>query len=287
MPGLSFAVVIPHYNDVARLDRCLSALLSQDLSDTDVIVADNGSTEDLSAVQAKHAEARFITAPKKGAAEARNAGAAATQAEWLFFLDADCVPSETWLATAKALANRGLETIYGGQVTVFDETPSPRSGAEAFETVFAFDQKRYIDEMGFSVTANLLTRRDVFEQVGPMIVGVSEDKEWCQRATSKGFELVYAPELSAAHPTRQDWAALAKKWRRVSDELGGLALKEPLGRLKWALRALAMPLSAVAHLPQVLRHPALSRAEKGQGALTLFRLRGMRMVWMLHQSFTS
>lgn len=284
MSGAAYAVVIPHYNDTVRLGRCLTALFAQDLADTEVIVADNGSTEDLSELKALHSKARFITASKKGAAEARNAGALQTQADWLFFLDADCVPSETWVSVAKTLAERGGDTIYGGQVIVFDETPAPRSGAEAFETVFAFDQKRYIEEMGFSVTANLLTKRAVFEEVGPMIVGVSEDKEWCQRATSKGFVLEYAPELMASHPTRQDWPALAKKWRRVSEELGGLAMSASWGRFKWALRALAMPLSAIAHFPQVLRHPALSAVEKGQGVMTLIRLRCARMIWMLRQA---
>ena len=194
------------------------------------------------------------------------------------------MPSEGWLATAKALADRGMDAIYGGQVSVFDETPAPRSGAEAFEWVFAFDQKRYIEEMGFSVTANLVTSRTVFEAVGPMITGVSEDKEWCQRATAKGVSLHYAPDLQVSHPTRQDWAALAKKWRRVSDELGGLALMHPTGRLKWRLRACAMPLSALAHTPKVLAHSALSGGEKLRALVTLFRLRGARMMWMLRQA---
>lgn len=50
------------------------------------------------------------------------------------------------------------------------------------------------------------------------------------------------------------------------------------------LRALAMPLSAVAHLPKLLASPRLDDAgERWRGALTLFRIRCARMVWMLRQ----
>ena len=45
------AVIIPHYNDVDRLLRCLDALMSQAGEGVEVVVADNASTVDLSLVR--------------------------------------------------------------------------------------------------------------------------------------------------------------------------------------------------------------------------------------------
>ena len=279
------AVVIPHYNDLVRLGKCLDALAPQVMAAgaaVEVVVVDNDSPADLGPLTAAHPWARFVTETTKGAAAARNRGVAETRAPFLAFLDSDCVPGPGWLATARAL--RGTADVIGGRIDTFDETPPPRSGAEAFETVFAFWQKAYIEEKGFSVTANLLTSRAVFADTGPMIVGLSEDMDWCFRATAKGHGLVYSDALAVSHPTRQDWTALAKKWRRTTLEGFHLNGTSAAARAKWALRGLAVAASGPAHLPKVLRSERLSGSEKLRAAATLLRLRAARAGWMLGQA---
>jgi GT2 family glycosyltransferase len=284
MPAPDYAVIIPHFNDAARLRRCLAALVTQDLTGTEIVVADNASPVDMAPLKAAYPQVRFVTQPERGAAAARNKGVEVTSAPWIFLLDADCVPSGGWLARAREIARGDADAVSGGRIEVFDETPPPRSGAEAFETVFAFDQERYIREDGFSVTANLVAARKVFEATGPMVVGLSEDVDWCRRAVAAGAVLRYDPALVVSHPTRPDWPALQKKWRRITEEGFGLARAAPWGRARWLLKALMMPASIVAHLPRVLRHGALSGLEKRRAAGTLVRLRLQRMVWMIAQA---
>lgn len=281
------AVIIPHFNDQVRLGRCLSALMPQVDQQTagrvEVVVIDNGSDASPDGLVAAHPNVRLVVEDQKGAAHSRNRGVAETSAPLLFFLDCDCVPEPDWLTSAFAVAGRA--DLVGGEISVFDETPPPRSGPEAFETVFAFKNRAYIEEKGFSVTANLLTRRDVFEATGGFRHGLSEDLEWCQRATSKGFGLVHAPELRVAHPTRADWAALEKKWLRVTRESWGLKRATPVNRALWALRALAMPLTVLVHAPAVLRAPRLAgMAERGRALATLGAIRMRRCFWMLAQA---
>lgn len=228
---------------------------------------------------------QLVIEPRKGAAEARNRGVAETTAALVFFLDCDCVPAPDWVQTACEVA--GQADIVGGTVTVFDETPAPRSGAQAFETVFAFDNQGYIERKGFSVTANLVTHRRVLEAVGGFRAGLSEDLDWCHRARAAGFDLIHEDRLRVAHPTRTDWSALKRKWSRLTDEAWGVARDGGTPRITWALRALAMPLSAVLHSPRVLRHTALNGAgERIAGLGTLFRLRVTRMIWMLRQALS-
>jgi GT2 family glycosyltransferase len=278
------AVVIPHYNDVTRLLRCLAALLPQTDAATEVVVVDNGSSDSLAPVRAAFPGLRIVAEPAKGAAAARNRGVAETAAPLLAFLDCDCLPAADWLAAARtALARRGADVV-GGRVEVFDETAGPRSGAQAFEAVFAFDNRGYVERMGFSVTANLVTRRDVFAAVGPFRGGVSEDSDWCRRATARGFRLAYDAALRVGHPSRGDWPALRRKWRRLTAERFALDGGGARGRALWAARALLMPASVVAHAPRVLRHPALAAGERARALATLARLRLARMGWMLGQA---
>lgn len=279
------ALIIPHYNDLARLGTCLRALAPQVAahSEVEVVVADNDSPVDLAPVMAAYPWARLVIEPARGAAAARNRGVAETTAPYLIFLDSDCVPAADWLAQALRLAPQA--DVTGGRIDTFDETPPPRSGAEAFEAVFAFDQKGYIEKKGFSVTANLLTSRAIFEAVGPFVVGVSEDFDWCQRAGAAGFALVYDDTLTVRHPTRSDWTALRRKWLRLTEESFGL--KAPAGlvtRLLWALRAVAVLGSALPHAPRVLNSPVLNGTERWAGIATLVHLRARRMWWMLRQS---
>lgn len=290
MPLPTLVVIIPHYNDPARLARCLDALEPQCAAqpDVDVVVVDNDSPCDLAPLRAAHPGIRVVTEPRKGAAAARNRGAADSTAPLLAFLDSDCVPAPDWLATARRLAETlrpGAAEIIGGRIDTFDETPPPRSGPEAFEAVFAFNQRNYIAQKGFSVTANLLTTRAVFDDTGPMVVGLSEDVDWCHRATARGHRLVYDDTLRVTHPTRSDWPALTRKWRRLTDEGFQLNGTAPAARARWALRALVVAASAPAHLPRVLSAPQLQGPGERWAAMgTLLRLRLCRAGWMLGQA---
>ncbi len=294
------AVVIPHYEDPVRLAKCLDALAADGTEGAEVVVVDNGSPRapPPSETIAAHPGFRFIVEPATGAAMARNAGVAATTAPHLLFIDADCVPCPGWLAAARAAI--GTAGLVGGHVGVFDETPPPRSGAEAFEAVFAFDFKTYIEKQGFSGAGNLLTSRAVFEDVGGFRNGVSEDKDWTQRAVARGHSLIYRADMAVLHPSRQDWPALRRKWRRLTEESWGLHVAGSSGpvagpdhagraglgaRASWAGRALLMPASVIAHLPRVARSPALDGwGERARAAATLARLRMARMAWMLGQA---
>lgn len=282
------AIVIPHHDDPGRLATCLAALERDGLGGAEVVVVDNASRRPPPPeLIAAHPRVRFVTEPERGAAPARNRGVAETIAPNLLFIDADCVPRPGWLAAARAAV--GAAELIGGHVGVFDETPPPRSGAEAFEAVFAFDFKTYIEKKGFSGSGNLLTTRAVFEDVGGFRAGVSEDLDWCRRATARGHRLIYRAEMAVMHPSRPDWPALSRKWRRLTDEAYGVHRAArgagPGARLAWAGRALLMPPSALAHLPRVLRAPALEGpGERARAAGTLIRLRLARMGWMLAQA---
>lgn len=280
----TYSVVIPHYNDVARLQRCLAALRPQVGQDGEIIVADNGSDVDLAPVRAAFPEVRFVVEPASGAGLARNCGVAASQGTWLLFIDADCLPAPNWVARGLEIATEGQ--VIGGRVDVFHETDPPLSGAEAFEAVFAFKMQAYLERDAFLGAGNLVTSRALFDAVGGFRPAVSEDKDWSQRAARAGYGLGFDADFAVSHPSRQDWPALRRKWRRLASEAFLLDATGRRGRILWGLKALAMPASILAHLPRVLRAPDLSGGEKLRAIGTLARLRLARMGWMLGQVIT-
>lgn len=280
----AYAVIIPHYNDVERLLRCLEALMPQVDARTEVVVVDNASPVSLDPVQEAFPSVRILIQPEKGAGLARNLGVQHTTAPWLLFIDADCVPARDWLAVGQRIARDGC--VIGGRVDVFHETPPPRSGAEAFEMVFAFKMQAYLERDAFLGAGNLVTSRAIFEDTGGFRAAVSEDKDWSQRAARRGYKLAFDNDFSVSHPSRRDWPALRHKWRRLTSEAFLLLEQGTRERIFWAAKALAMPMSVLAHSVPILRHDGLTRAEKAAALGILCRLRMIRMRWMLRQVLT-
>lgn len=278
-PPARVSVIVPHYQDLANLDLCLTALTAQTMPRDrfEIVVADNNSPVGEAAVRDLiGGRARLVIAPERGAGAARNAGAAAARGEILAFTDADCRPEAGWLESGvAALADYDL---VGGRMEVLCQEPARRTPAEAFETVFAFRNEDYVKRKGFSVTANLFCSASTFVAVGPFATSrVSEDTEWCLRARDRGLRIGYAPEAVVGHPARRTWDALVAKWRRIDEETFHLHRLRGGGRLAWLTRSLALPLSAAAHSPRALLSPQLSTPAERTGAVaTLWRLRFWR-----------
>jgi GT2 family glycosyltransferase len=276
------SVVIPHYNDLDRLRLCLDRLAAQSWprARMEVVVADNNSRCGIDAVRAAAPEAIVVPAPIQGAGPARNAGAAASHGEILAFTDSDCVPEPDWLREGVAALARF--DFVGGQVVTLAADPTHPSPVEAFEMVFNFNFRRYIEEVGFTGTGNLFVPRDTFARVGPFRTGVSEDVEWCFRARSLGLRIGYAERAVVGHPARQTWAELRGRWVRMLSEHYHLSLTRRFGRETFVLKALAMPLSVLPHAVKVLASDRLPDVRARLGALAvLTRLRLWRAGRML------
>jgi cellulose synthase/poly-beta-1,6-N-acetylglucosamine synthase-like glycosyltransferase len=273
-------VVVPHFNDLDRLDLCLQALAAQTYpaQKLQVIVADNGSPQGINAVtECVAGRAKVILVTERGAGPARNGAVEMAASEILAFTDSDCVPEPQWISEGV----RGLRDydFVGGHVRVLVEDEQRMTPTEAFERVFAFDFKAYIERKGFTGSGNLFCALSLFQTVGGFRVGVSEDWEWSKRAQSHGFRLGYAPRAVVGHPARRNWRELVRKWRRVNIETFGLSAGQPGRRLRWLLRSLALPPSALVHMPRALFSPKLHKPSQRLNAVSvLFAIRLWRLI---------
>lgn len=272
----NISVIIPHYCQPEALDACLASLARQTLARDrfEVLVIDNNSPGGLEPVRAIVGErARLLVETAKGAGPARNRGAEDARGRVFAFIDADCVASPQWLE--EGLKGLGRFDIVGGRVDVSVHDERAMTGAEAFERVFAFDFRSYIEDKGFTGSGNLFCSRETFAAVGGFRPAVSEDKDWSHRATALGFSLGYHDAAAIAHPARADWAELTRKWSRLNREALMLAEEEPLGRWRWAARNWLVPLSIAPHALKMLRSrklPNIDARLRGLGTLVAIRL---------------
>jgi len=274
------SVIIPHYNDLANLERCMRLLAAQTLpqSQFEIVVADNNSRCGLKEVERVCGEfARVVPAPIQGAGAARNAAVEASRGRYLAFIDSDCRATPTWLE--HGLAALSSAQIVGGRVEVDYEDPDHPSAVEAFEKVFAFNFKRYIEQLGFSGSGNMFVSREIFDRVGGFRGLVAEDADWGQRAVADNYRFRYAPDVVVSHPARRTWAELTQKWRKLSSEAFAAAIEKPNGRTLWFLRSFAVLGSPFVHWIVVARSNKLQSVEQRLIATgVLFRIRLWRFI---------
>jgi glycosyltransferase involved in cell wall biosynthesis len=274
------SVIIPHYNDLENLGRCMVLLGEQTLppDNFEVVVADNNSRCGIEEVKRVCGNrARVIPVPIQGAGAARNAAVAASRGEILAFIDSDCRPAPDWLE--RGVAALAQAEIVGGRVDIEYSDPRNPTGVEAFEMVFAFNFKRYIEKLGFSGTGNMFVPRATFDRVGEFRERVAEDFDWGQRAVAAGFTFRYASDAAVSHPARRNWNELTQKSRKASREAFEATIEKPHGRSRWFLRGFAVLASPLVHWVSIVRSAKLNSPEERMKAIgVLFRIRVWRFL---------
>lgn len=252
------SVVIPHYNDLDNLALCLDSLRRQDwpADRFEVVVADNNSAGGVAAVAAVAPGVHVVHAAEQGAGPARNAGAAAARGDLFAFLDADAVAEPGWLAAGIAALDRF--DYVGGRVVVTTRAPALLSPAEAYEAVFAYDFRKYIEQERYSGTGNLFVPRAVFERVGGFRTGVAEDMDWCWRANALGCRIGYAEDAAVHIAARRRWAELKAKFDRMEREHLLLCRDRPGWQARWLFHAALVAGSPFVHWVRVAKSPHLA-----------------------------
>jgi glycosyltransferase involved in cell wall biosynthesis len=109
------SVIIPCYNQGKYLGEAIESVLGQNYRDFQIIVVDDGSTDNTAEVAGRYEGVRVVRQANRGLAEARNAGMSASLGEFLVFLDADDrLMSNALEAGVRALKGQpGCAFVYG------------------------------------------------------------------------------------------------------------------------------------------------------------------------------
>src|SRR4029078_4929566 len=108
------SVIIPVFNGERFLGDALSSVQAQDYRPLEVLVADDGSTDASATLAESFAGVRCLRLEHAGVSRARDRGGAASNGEWLAFLDADDIwlPGKISAQVAAARADPELEMMF-------------------------------------------------------------------------------------------------------------------------------------------------------------------------------
>ena len=189
------SIIIPVLNNPKGLRRCIEALRGQGLA-FELIVVDNGSTDETCAVAELHAD-RVLICPKLTIGALRNQGAQVAKGQILVFTDSDQRPAEGWLASGlEALAREESAGMLGARYH------APEGSSWVAKT---WDlQRRYSDvpgDIGWLEAGNLFVKRAAFERVGGFRTDLvaSEDVDLSFRVRNAGFRVICDPKIINYH----------------------------------------------------------------------------------------
>lgn len=122
-PHLLLSVVVPAYNYAGYLNRCLSSVLQQMSEGVELIVIDDGSTDDTPDVARSlainHANFSYVRQENLGAAAARNHGVQLARGDFVLLLDADdeLLPDTVPTVCDYLRKNPDVELLIGGRAS--------------------------------------------------------------------------------------------------------------------------------------------------------------------------
>lgn len=184
---MKLSVIIPVYNAASTLRRCVDSLLSQQYPDAEIILVNDGSTDESGAVCAAYAErfpqVRLIEKPNGGVSSARNAGLDAASGLYAAFVDSDdYVSPDFFRSIHEALKERSWDLI---RFAIAPANLPPSEARQETQTAFPTRQElfpRIIDEICSKVINSpcaKIYRRDILEREGlrfPLGASVAEDR---------------------------------------------------------------------------------------------------------------
>jgi glycosyltransferase involved in cell wall biosynthesis len=122
----AISVIIPNYNRRHIIGRALDSVLLQTLPALEIIVVDDGSTDQsLEFIKNRYPSIRLLTQEHKGVSAARNLGIRASQGDWLALLDSD----DAWFKEKLALQykavsqNNTYKIIHTNEIWMRDNSP--------------------------------------------------------------------------------------------------------------------------------------------------------------------
>jgi glycosyltransferase involved in cell wall biosynthesis len=196
--GIDFSVVIPLFNRAATIEKAIDSILSQTVSAKEIIVVDDGSTDDSVGVVKKMAcplVKVLVNERNLGATAARNHGAKAATGNWIAFLDSDDFWHPEKLAAERAAIASGgddVTALASNHVLVIDDRVSDIATRKELVSDVA-DKLR--TEFFLGTCSCMTVRRDAFLAIG----GFNERLKSCQdwdlwlRLASTGKVIISKP----------------------------------------------------------------------------------------------
>jgi len=253
MPPL-VSVIITTYNQAAYIGAAIQSALDQDYDNTEVIVIDDGSTDETAErIKAFGRDVVCVRQGNRGVAASRNAGIDKARGNLFAFLDGDDLWEPGKLSAqvmaAEAQPQSGLIVCDGVQ---FDDTgilqasiiaPVMRARLVVAESVTAWCYREFVQQNLVATCSQALTRREVIDEVGVSDLGVSDASDWdLYLRIAARYEVTFL---------RQS----LMQWRYVKESVSG---SNVLRMMRWWPNAIAVLRKQLREGPEMFRAEVLA-----------------------------
>ncbi|WFU68961.1 glycosyltransferase [Bradyrhizobium sp. CB2312] len=204
--GATVSVIIPTFNGGAGLEPTIASLHRQTLRPVEIIVVDDGSTDQTRAV-AERARALGLVdmlichGTRCGRSPAINAGARFASGDLILTVDADTVFEPTAVARLAAVFRDPRVAGASGNIALSNERDSLWTGLQSVEYLMSISAGRSILDVAGAIAclsgACSMYRRDAFLRHGGLDVGPGEDLEYSLRLRRLGYLIRFVPDAWA------------------------------------------------------------------------------------------
>ena len=218
-PYPSVSIIIPSYNRVRELERCIRSLLkiTYPLHLLEIIIIDDASTDDTQLMfctlrqelASQHITLRVIRhEQQRGVAIARNSGTQSASHELIAYIDSDCVASPNLLSELIPYMQDARVAMVGGEIRAYDCTTITGRYEDVCSSLYMGSRMQRILREGpltYLPTANLLIRKSAWQQLhgfNPLTQG--EDVDFCRRLLATKAYILYVPHGTVYHDYRKN-----------------------------------------------------------------------------------
>ena len=234
------SVIVCSYNGGRTLPACLDSLGNLNYPDYEVILVDDGSTDDTREVAKRFPQVRYIHQPNQGLSVARNTGAAAASGEVFAYTDSDCMADTDWLYYLVGTLIRGNYAGVGGP----NVPPPAQNWIQACVAAAPGGPSHVLltDTVAEHIPGcNMAFYRWAFESVGgfdPEYTKAGDDVDFCWRLQQSGCVIAFSPAAVVFHHRRFTLRAFLKQQEGYGEAESLLRFKHliffgPTGSAKW------------------------------------------------------
>jgi len=166
---MDISVIIPTYNRASFITNTINSVLNQTYQPKEIIVVDDGSSDDTQEILSKLTKTnpiiKYIKQSNQGVSGARNLGIKNSSYEWIAFLDSDDIWCETKLETQTQLhkQNKNILFSHTNELWLFNGKVIKQKKHQQKYSGYCFEQNLENTLIGAST---VMIHRSIFEDVG-------------------------------------------------------------------------------------------------------------------------
>lgn len=234
------SVVVCSYNGASTLRRCLDSLMEVDYPEYEIVLVDDGSTDNTPEIAAEFPQVIYRRQENRGLSVARNVGAELANGEIVAYTDSDCEVDPHWLRyLVQAMEDQQVEAIGGPNITPLGSswTAYCVAASPGNPSHVMLDDHHAEHVPG----CNMAFKRSTLRGIGgfdPQFRQAGDDVDICWRFLDAGLTIGYASGAMVWHHRRPSVKAYARQQKGYGRSEAMVHFKHPqrcgtFGRSSW------------------------------------------------------